>query len=138
MEVKNIICSLLGIIGAFIANAFGGWNAALSTLCLFMVIDYATGLVVGGVFHASPKTENGCLESSAGLKGLFRKFMIFLYVFVAHRLDMATGASYVKDLVCIGFICNEALSITENAGLMGVPIPKPIQNAIEILKNKSE
>lgn len=138
MEIKNIICSLVGMIGAFIANAFGGWNAALSTLCIFMVIDYVTGMVVAGVFHASPKTSTGALESRTGIKGLFRKCMIFLYVFVAHRLDMAIGASYVKDLVCIGFICNEVLSITENAGLMGIPIPAPITNAIEILKKKKD
>ena len=138
MEIKNIICSAVGVIGAFIASIFGGWNAALSTLCIFMVIDYVTGMVVAGVFHASPKTASGSLESRAGIKGLFRKCMIFLYVFVAHRLDIAIGTTYVKDLVCIGFICNEVLSITENAGLMGIPIPAPITNAIEILKNKTQ
>ena len=138
MEIKNIICSAVGVIGAFIASIFGGWNAALSTLCIFMVIDYVTGMVVAGVFHASPKTASGSLESRAGIKGLFRKCMIFLYVFVAHRLDIAIGTTYVKDLVCIGFICNEVLSITENAGLMGIPIPAPITNAIEILKNKNQ
>lgn len=138
MEIKNIICSAMGVIGAFIASIFGGWNAALSTLCIFMVIDYVTGMVVAGVFHASPKTASGSLESRAGIKGLFRKCMIFLYVFVAHRLDIAIGTTYVKDLVCIGFICNEVLSITENAGLMGIPIPAPIVNAIEILKNKNQ
>ena len=138
MEIKSIICSAVGVIGAFIASIFGGWNAALSTLCIFMVIDYVTGMVVAGVFHASPKTASGSLESRAGIKGLFRKCMIFLYVFVAHRLDIAIGTTYVKDLVCIGFICNEVLSITENAGLMGIPIPAPITNAIEILKNKNQ
>lgn len=134
MEMKKMVCSLVGMVGAFIANAFGGWNAALSTLCIFMVIDYVTGMVVAGVFHASPKTSTGALESRTGIKGLFRKCMVLLYVLIAHRLDMAIGTAYVKDMVCIGFICNEVLSITENAGLMGVPIPKAITGAIETLK----
>lgn len=104
--VKNGVCTMVGVIGGLIANQFGGWDAALSTLILFMAVDYATGLVVAGVFHASPKSENGALESRAGWKGLCRKGV--------------------------------TLSIIENAGLMGIPIPKALAGAIEILKQKSE
>ena len=64
--MKNIICAIFGIVGGFIANAFGGWSAALTTLLIFMGIDYISGLIVAGVFHASPKSENGTLESRAG------------------------------------------------------------------------
>ena len=107
-------------------------------ICTLMGIDYITGLVVAGVFHTSPKTANGSLESRAGLKGLFRKCMVLLYVVVAYRLDIIAGTGYIKDAVCICFIVNEALSITENAGLMGLPIPKPITEAIELLKDKDK
>lgn len=134
--MKNAICTTVGILGSFIASLFGGWTASLTTLLIFMAIDYVTGLVVAGVFHNSPKTETGTLESRAGWKGLMRKTMILLFVLIGYRLDVAVGVSYIKDAVCIAFMANELLSIVENAGLMGLPIPAVITNAIDILKKK--
>lgn len=136
--MKNLVCTGIGTVGATIANFFGGWNAALTTLLIFMAIDYISGLIVAGVFHSSTKTETGTLESKAGWKGLCRKGMTFLIVLVSYRLDVAIGANYIKDAVCIAFIANESISIIENAGLMGVPIPKVIMNAIDVLKNKED
>ncbi len=136
--MKSFICTALGAIGAGIAAAFGGWSAALTTLIIFMAIDYLSGLILAGVFHRSSKTESGALESKAGWKGLCRKGLTLLIVVVASRLDVMLGTTFVKDAVCIAYICNEALSILENAGLMGVPIPKAVKNAIEILKKKGE
>lgn len=103
-----------------------------------MAIDYITGLIVAGVFHRSPKTPGGTLESRAGFKGLCRKGAMLLVVLVACRLDAFMQTSFIRDAVIIGFIANEAISITENAGLMGVPIPKAIKKGIELLKNKAE
>lgn len=134
--MKNTICTIIGIIGSCIASLFGGWTASLTTLLIFMGIDYLTGLIVAGVFHNSPKTETGALESRAGFKGLIRKFMILLFVLIGYRLDLAVGTTYIRDAVCIAFIANELLSIVENAGLMGIPIPAVITNAIDILKKK--
>lgn len=134
--MKNAICTVIGIIGSVIASTFGGWTASLTTLLIFMGIDYATGLIVAGVFHMSPKTESGALESRAGFKGLIRKFMILLFVLIGYRLDVAVGTTYIRDAVCIAFIVNELLSIVENAGLMGIPIPPVISEAIDILKQK--
>lgn len=136
--MKTVICTSVGIAGSIIASLFGGWTASLTTLLIFMGIDYVSGLIVAGVFHRSPKTETGALESRAGLKGLIRKFSMLLFVLIGHRLDMATGANYIRDAVCIAFMANELLSIVENAGLMGVPIPAIITNAIDILKKKTE
>lgn len=136
--MKSFICTALGAIGAGIAAVFGGWSAALTTLIIFMAIDYLSGLILAGVFHRSSKTESGALESKAGWKGLCRKGLTLLIVVVASRLDVMLGTTFVKDAVCIAYICNEALSILENAGLMGVPIPKAVKNAIEILKKKGE
>ena len=136
--MKSFICTALGAIGAGIAAAFGGWSAALTTLIIFMAIDYLSGLILAGVFHRSSKTESGALESKAGWKGFCRKGLTLLIVVVASRLDVMLGTTFVKDAVCIAYICNEALSILENAGLMGVPIPKAVKNAIEILKKKGE
>lgn len=134
--MKNAFITTIGIIGSLIASLFGGWTASLTTLLIFMGIDYLTGLIVAGVFHNSPKTETGALESRAGFKGLIRKFMILLFVLIGYRLDVAVGTTYIRDAVCIAFIANELLSIVENAGLMGIPIPAVITNAIDILKKK--
>lgn len=136
--MKNAICTAIGLVGGFIASLFGGWSASLTTLLIFMGIDYVSGLVVAGVFHASTKTKSGALESRAGFKGLFKKLMSLLFVLIGYRLDLAVGTTYIRDAVCIAFITNELISIVENAGLMGLPIPAVITNAIDILKRKGE
>ena len=134
--MKNTICTAIGIVGGGIAALFGGWNASLTTLVVFMALDYISGLVVAGVFHNSPKSSSGALESRAGFKGLLRKMMILVFVLIGHRLDLAIGTTYLRDGVCIAYMANELLSIVENAGLMGIPIPEPITNAVELLKKK--
>lgn len=136
--MKNYLCTAIGMVGSVVTSLFGGWDAALVTLLIFMLIDYVSGFMVAGVFHASPKTENGALESKAGWKGLCKKGMVLLIVLVANRLDLVIGTNYIRDAVCIAFIANETISIIENAGLMGIPIPTVITNAIEILKQKGE
>ena len=105
---------------------------ALKTLCIFMAIDYVSGLIVAGVFKASTKSESGALESRAGLKGLLRKMAMLCAVLMAYYLDQVAGTNFVRDAACMAFICNEALSIIENFGLMGVPIPDAITNEIDV------
>lgn len=136
--MKETICVLTGVIGAFITSLFGGWDSALATLVIFMIIDYISGIVVAGIFHKSGKSETGSLESRAGWKGLCRKCMTLLFVLIAYRLDLVIGTNYIRDAVIIGFIANELISIVENAGLMGLPLPSVISNAIDILKKKSD
>ena len=126
------------MIGGLIASMFGGWDAALITLMIFMGIDYLTGLIMAGVFHNSEKTPNGALESRAGWKGLCRKGVTLLIVLVACRLDLVMGSKFIRDAVVIGFIANETISIVDNAGLMGVPIPAVITRAIDVLKHQGE
>lgn len=135
---KETICTAAGMVGSAIAAAFGGWDQALITLIIFMVIDYISGLAVAGIFHNSKKSENGTLESRAGWKGLCRKCVTLLFVLIAYRLDLAIGVNYIRNAVIIGFMANELISIVENAGLMGVPLPGVIQNAIEVLTNKAK
>ena len=129
---------MIGVIGGFIASLFGGWDAALATLIIFMGIDYITGLIVAGLFHNSEKTPGGGLESRVGWKGLCRKGVTLLVVLVACRLDLMIGSNFIRDAVIIAFVVNETISIIENAGLMGIPSPTAIMRAIEILKNKAE
>ena len=137
-STKVAILGFVGAVGAFISNLYGGWDAALTTLVIFMGIDYLTGLIVAGVFNNSGKSENGALESRAGWKGLCKKGMTLLVVLVAVRLDMLAQSNVLKDGVVIAFVSNEALSIIENAGLMGLPIPNIIKKAIEVLQKKGE
>lgn len=130
------IFSTIGILFAWIAEAFGGWNEAMTTLIICMLIDYVTGLMVAGLFRKSSKTADGGLESRAGWKGLARKFSTLLLVLIAVRIDMALDTTYICNAVVFSFMANELLSIVENVGLMGVPLPKVITEAITLLNKK--
>ena len=132
------LCTYVGVIGGAIAGLFGGWDTALQTLVIFMAVDYITGLIVAGVFHTSPKTKTGTLESRAGWKGLCRKGVSLLVVLVACRLDAIIGSSFIRDATVIAFACNETISIIENAGLLGIPMPAVLKKAVELLKGKAE
>ena len=134
----NVLYSLVGAIGGFVAMAFGGWSDALITLIVFMALDYVTGLIVAGIFKKSKKSENGALESRAGFKGLCRKGVALMIVLVAVRLDIIMHTTYIKDAVIIAFVANESISIIENAGLMGIPVHGIIARAIDVLRNESE
>lgn len=131
---QAVVATLL----AAIAQAFGGWTQGMTFLVIAMSIDYASGLIVAAVFHNSKKTETGRLESRAGWKGLIRKGMILAIVLVAARVDMTLNTDFIRDAVVIGFITNEIISIVENAGLMGVPIPKALMNMVDLLKRKAD
>lgn len=136
--MKEWICTVVGVVGAGIASVFGGWDSALNTLIIFMEIDYITGLVVAGVFHNSRKTDTGALESRAGFKGLCRKGMTLVFVLIGYRMDLMINTNYIRDAIIIGFVANEAISIVENAGLMGLPLPAMVTKAVDILSKKAE
>ena len=138
MKNSQIFSMIIGVFGAAITSVFGGWTAGMSTLIIFMSIDYISGLVVAGVFKQSTKSESGALESKAGWKGLSRKCMTLLFVLIAYRLDLLIGTDYIRDVVVIGFCANELISILENAGLMGVPLPPVIIKAVDVLKSKAQ
>lgn len=135
---KDVLSTIGGLFGGVIAMAFGGWSEGLTTLLILMIVDYLSGLVVAGLFQASPKTETGGLESRAGWKGLARKVATLLIVMVAYRIDVALGTNYLMTAAVIGFIMNELISLVENAGLMGIPMPKAITKAIDILTTKAD
>lgn len=135
---KESIFTAVGVIGAFIASLYGGWTQGMTTLVILMIIDYIMGILVAGVFGASKKTEDGKLESRAGWKGLVRKGVTLLIVLVATRIDLMLESNFVRDAAVIGFAANELLSIVENAGLMGIPMPAVVTNAIEVLQKKAK
>ena len=137
VNIKDMVLVTLAAIGSVLANLFGGWDVTLQVLIGCMAVDYATGWVVAAVFKKSPKSEGGALESRAGFKGLVRKVGILALVLVAVWLDKLLGAAYVRVAVCLFFIANEGLSILENLGLMGVPLPPFLKNMLEAMKEKS-
>lgn len=136
--MKDFFCGVTGFVGSVVASCFGGFDAWLKTLLMFMIADHISGIVVAAVFKKSAKTENGALESMTCWKGICKKFMTLVLVFVAHRLDLSLGVTYIRDTVTIAFITSELISIIENAGLMGLPIPNVLTRAVDVLKQKVE
>lgn len=138
MRNSGLISMFIGLIGGMITTFLGGWSAGMTTLLIFMVIDYVSGIVVAAVFKNSKKTESGALESKAGWRGLCKKCMTLLFVIIAYRLDLLLNSDYIRDAVVIGFCVNELISIIENAGLMGIPLPKVIVRALDVLRERAE
>lgn len=135
--MKETVCTIVGLAGSAICWAFGGWDTAMATLLVCICVDYISGSIVALVFHKSTKTETGAYNSAYGLKGLCKKCLMLLFVLVAVQIDRALGADYVRDAVCIGFSVNEILSIIENLGLAGIPMPEMVIKALEQLQKKS-
>ena len=138
MPIRIFILSGVACVGAAIASLLGGWTGAMTTLVILMFIDYITGIIVAGVFHASPKSSGGALSSAVGFKGICRKFVILLIVVVACRVDLLLDTNIIRDATCIGFCANELVSITESAGLMGIPLPRKLVEAIEVLRGDND
>ena len=135
-QTKAALMGGAAVIGAGISELFGGWDTAIMTLVIFMALDYISGLIVAGVFQQSDKTQSGKLDSAACWRGLLKKGMTLVVVLVAVRLDIVLGTSFVREAVVIAYIVNETISIIENAGCMGLPVPDALMKAIEQLQGK--
>lgn len=101
----------------------------MAVLIGFMDTDYTTGLLVALAFHASPKSKGGGLASEC-YKGLIRKCLILVFVWMGTMLDQVIGATHVRTAIILFYIGNEGLSIIENVVLMGVPYPKFLGQAL--------
>lgn len=133
--------SALAIISAFggvLIALLGGWDKMLETLIILGIVDYCTGLITALVFRKSPKTKTGGLSSKVGWRGLVKKGMVLVIVLVAHRIDLMLNIQMVRSTVILGFSINEAISIIENASLMGVPIPEKLKKSIELINPRAK
>ncbi|PQQ47815.1 phage holin family protein [Bacillus thuringiensis] len=132
MERLNVIVkAFIATLGGFYGYLFGGWDVVLKVLVNLVVIDYITGVIAAGY--------NMELKSKKGFKGIAKKLMLFLLVGVANQLDTVLGSnSAIREATIFFFMGNELVSITENAGRMGVPLPQSLSNAVEILGGKSK
>lgn len=118
-----------GIFGVIVAHAFGGWPALLTVLLIIVAVDFVTGVMAAGA--------EGRLRSNIGMIGIARKVFIFLVVAVAHQVDSVLGDQHMlRDATIFFYLANELLSIIENGGRLGVPLPAVIKKAVEVLKAK--
>ena len=101
-------------------------------------MEYISGLVVAGVFKRSDKSGDGALDSRAGFRGLCKKGAELLLVLVGARLDRLLGGDWARTAVILFFVGNEGLSILENLGLMGVPYPAFLREALDVLKEQND
>ena len=134
---KEVACMALGALTTAGVKLFGGWTPTLRVVLILMAIDFAAGFIVAAVFKKSPKSETGAADSMSMFKGLCKKFGMIFVIAAAHQIDIALGVDYIMLATIYGFIANEALSIVENAGLMGIVKSEVLINAIEVLKGRS-
>jgi toxin secretion/phage lysis holin len=129
--MENLFKTAVAVGGAAASYLFGGWSTLLGVLLTFVVIDYVSGVIAAGA--------EGKLKSKVGLIGIARKVFIFAMVAIAHLVDSALGDQHVlRDATIFFYLANELLSIIENAGRVGLPVPTPIQKAVEVLKGKGD
>lgn len=133
-KLKLGIFTVGGWIGSIASVLLGGWTPGLTTLLIFMALDYITGLIIAIVFKKSPKTATGTLDSHAGFKGLCKKSIMLTMVLVGHRMDVTFSTDFVKNFTIYGLILVEFVSLTENWGLMGLYVPKVLVNMVDKLK----
>jgi len=120
----------IAAVGGMITGALGGWDTALKALFIFVLFDYFTGL--------SAAWCEKKLNSEVGAKGIVKKICLFVPVGVCFWLDNITGQSFLRSIAIFFYIANEGLSIIENLGRMGIPIPPFIKTALEQLKKKAD
>ena len=132
MKTSIVVKSISAGLITAISYLLNGWDTALQTLCLFMVIDFITGLLKGII--------NKELNSQTCLKGIVKKCCYFILVIVAVALDRLypEAQGLVRTLVCYFLVATDGISILENIGAAGVPYPKFLKNILEQLKDKSD
>lgn len=134
--MKELFCGIVGSIGSALVYYIGGVDTILISLAVFMLVDYISGIIVALVFKKSPKTDSGKINSGASLKGLCKKLFMLSLVGIANLLDGVLGTDFIRNGLVVAFLTNETISIIENASLMGIPVPKVLTDAIDILNEK--
>ena len=131
-KIQIIIDSIAGAVGAVLGFMYGEVTGLFWALIAFMATDYITGVVVAAI--------NKQLSSEVGFKGLAKKLMILVFVSLGHIADMYVldATPVAMSAVMLFYIANEGLSIIENAGNLGLPVPKKLKDIMVQLKKESE
>lgn len=132
--VKGVGAWCAGVAVYFI----GGFDLFLEALLVCMLVDYIMGLTLAGLYQRSEKTDTGGLNSFVGWMGISKKITSLLFVIIGVELQKMTGIAGIREGIIVALVLNELISIIENAGLMGVPVPKPLTDVIDVLKAKEE
>ena len=138
--MKRLV-EILSAIGGAILSFFSGMPPIIWVLVAVMSLDYVTGILCG-LMGKSPKTESGGLSSTTAFKGLIKKVLLLCVVGLAalidHAIAMSAGIEMaaVTGACALWFVASEGMSILENAAAMGVPIPKILLQALEIMRSK--
>lgn len=129
MRNDHVISFLVSLPVTLVTFAFGQDSAILSALFVLMVADYVTGILASVV-------DGKGLSSAIGFRGLLKKFAVVVIIAVTHHIDLILGTT-VAMLGAVYFYAGiELISITENCGRMGVPMPAAVRNAIQVLKER--
>lgn len=129
-DLQGILASISVVLGTICSFCFGAVDVFLTTLVTMLVIDYTTGITAAYM--------NNELNSQIGFKGIIKKVLRLIIVAAAVQVDRVTGAhGYIRNTVILFFIANEGISILENAGKCGVPIPKKFLEVLEQLQEKN-
>lgn len=136
MKVKYYFSTVCGIVSGGIVAALGGFDDILNALFVCMVIDLLLG-VLCGIEGVSEKSKGGHITSSAFVKGLFKKITELCVVALGVQLDVVLGTEFVRSAAICGFICSEIISLFENSGKLGVPMPDVIKKALDTLNTKA-
>lgn len=128
--MDKFINTVLAAIATATVYLIGGFDVALICLLIAIVLDYISGMI-----KAYIKKE---LSSAIGLKGILKKVGVLIIVMLATLIDRVTGETgAVRTLVIYYFVANEGLSILENLGAVGVPIPAKLKQALKALKKEA-
>lgn len=130
MKYFNHISIIVGIVGGCIARWLGGWDMLLKTIVFLAVMDYATGVIKG----LYTKT----LSSDIGFKGLLKKIVMFIVIAVAFSIQtLLNDTVALREIVIMFYICNEALSLLENAAMF-IPIPDKLKDVLLQLRDEKK
>lgn len=130
MKLQQTLLSLVMSLAALLARALGGWDAALAMMFLLMGLDVVSGLLVA-LCRKSDKTGSGGFRSGSFFTGLTRKLLMVLLVILGTALDSLLGTSVCRLSVIGFYAANEALSVVENAALLGLPFPRGLLKSLE-------
>ena len=123
---------IVALIATFFTYLFGSWDLALQVLIVFMILDYGTGVLYAYLTNQ--------LNSEVGFKGLVKKCMILVVLIIGVMLDrvLGTGTWVFRTLVAYFYIANEGISLLENVGNIGIPIPNKMRQALEQLNKDNK
>lgn len=141
MEINTtrlMLCSIVGVVANITTKLLGGWDNAIQTLLILMVVDYFMGLSIAAFWKRSNKSKTGALSSTEAMKGICKKCAMFLCIIVANRIDITFQADAFRTTIIYGFITTETISFLENLGIMGVKYPKKMNEMLDVLIKKGE